>query len=42
LEETLAEAERSAVVTHNHPEGVNVAQAVAAAVFLARTGVVNR
>ena len=34
----LAEAERSAEVTHNHPEGIRGAQAVAAAVFLARTG----
>jgi ADP-ribosylglycohydrolase len=32
----LAEAERSAIVTHNHPEGVRGAKAVAAAVFLAR------
>ena len=33
-----AEAERSAAVTHNHPEGIRGAQATAAAVFLARTG----
>ena len=38
LEEVLAEAKRSAEVTHNHPEGVKGAQATAAAVFLARTG----
>jgi ADP-ribosylglycohydrolase len=38
LEETLAEAERSAAVTHNHPEGIKGAQAIASAVFLARTG----
>lgn len=38
LSEVLAEAERSAAVTHNHPEGIRGAQAVAAAVFLARTG----
>jgi len=38
LEETLAEAERSAAVTHNHPEGIKGAQATAAAIFLARTG----
>ena len=38
LDEVLAEAERSASVTHNHPEGVKGAQATAAAVFLARTG----
>jgi ADP-ribosylglycohydrolase len=36
LEEVLAEAERSARVTHDHPEGIRGAQAVAAAVFLAR------
>ena len=36
LEDVLAEAARSACVTHNHPEGVRGAQAVAAAVFLAR------
>lgn len=38
LEETLAEAQRSATVTHNHPEGIKGAQATAAAIFLARTG----
>ena len=38
LEETLAEAERSAAVTHDHDEGIKGAQAVAAAVFLARNG----
>ncbi len=38
LEETLAEARRSAAVTHNHPEGIKGAQATAAAIFLARTG----
>jgi ADP-ribosylglycohydrolase len=38
LEETLAEAARSAAVTHDHPEGIKGAQAVAAAVFLARHG----
>ncbi len=36
MEATLAEAKRSAVVTHNHPLGVKGAQATAAAVFLAR------
>jgi ADP-ribosylglycohydrolase len=39
LEETLAEARRSAEPTHNHPDGIAGAQAVAAAIFLARTGV---
>lgn len=38
LEETLKEAKRSAMVTHNHPEGVKGAQAVACAIFLARSG----
>ena len=38
LEEVLHEAERSAAVTHNHPEGIKGAQAVASAVFLARKG----
>ncbi|MDT8307268.1 MAG: ADP-ribosylglycohydrolase family protein [Anaerolineae bacterium] len=34
----LAQAEASAAVTHNHPEGIKGAQATALAVFLARTG----
>ena len=38
LEDVLQHAERTALVTHNHPEGVKGAQATAAAVFLARTG----
>jgi ADP-ribosylglycohydrolase len=38
LEEVLSEAEKSAAVSHNHPEGIKGAQATAAAVFLARTG----
>jgi ADP-ribosylglycohydrolase len=36
--EVLEEAARSARVTHDHPEGVKGAQAVALAVYLARTG----
>lgn len=32
------EAEKSAVITHNHPEGIKGAQAVALGVFLGRTG----
>jgi ADP-ribosylglycohydrolase len=36
LEEVLAEAKRSAEVTHNHPEGIKGAQAVAGAIYLAR------
>lgn len=38
LKKTLAEAERSAIVTHDHPEGVKGALATAAAMFLAREG----
>ena len=38
VDEVLAEAERSAAVTHSHPEGIKGAQAVALAIFLARTG----
>ena len=38
LQEALDLAEASAAVTHNHPEGIKGAQAVAAAIFLARTG----
>jgi ADP-ribosylglycohydrolase len=37
-DEVLDEAERSAAVTHDHPEGVKGAQAVALAIFLARNG----
>jgi ADP-ribosylglycohydrolase len=38
LEIVLAEAEKSAMITHNHPEGIKGAQAVAAAIFLAKIG----
>lgn len=38
LDEALSFAEASAIVTHNHPEGIKGAQAVAAAVFLAKSG----
>lgn len=38
LEDTLHAAKLTAEVTHNHPEGIKGAQAVAAAIFLARTG----
>lgn len=34
----LSEAEKSASVTHNHPEGIKGAQAVALAIYLARQG----
>ena len=37
LDEVLKQAKESAQVTHNHPEGVKGAQAVAVAVFMART-----
>lgn len=38
LSTTLHAARLTAEVTHNHPEGIKGAQAIAAAVFLARTG----
>ena len=38
LEDVLAEAERSAAITHDHPEGIRGAQATTAAIFWARTG----
>ena len=38
LEETLHAAELTARVTHNLPEGIKGAQAVAAAIYMARTG----
>lgn len=38
LEETLDLAKRSAEVSHNSQEGIEGAQAIAAAIFLARTG----
>ena len=37
-DEVLKEAKKSAQVTHNHPEGIKGAQAVALAIFLARSG----
>jgi ADP-ribosylglycohydrolase len=37
-DDALAEAARSAGVTHSHPEGIKGAQAVALATFFARTG----
>ena len=37
-EEVLEQAKLSAEITHNHPEGIKGAQAVALAVFLARKG----
>jgi ADP-ribosylglycohydrolase len=38
IDNVLHEAEASAAVTHNHPEGIKGAQAVALAIFRARTG----
>jgi ADP-ribosylglycohydrolase len=38
IDAVLREAERSAAVTHNHPEGIKGAQAVALSIFLARRG----
>jgi ADP-ribosylglycohydrolase len=38
LDEVLDEAKKCAEVTHNHPEGIKGAQAVAAVIFLARQG----
>ncbi len=38
LESVESLAERSAKVTHNHPEGIKGAKATAAAIFLARAG----
>jgi ADP-ribosylglycohydrolase len=38
LEEVLWQAEACAAVTHNHPEAIKGAQAVALAIFQARTG----
>ena len=39
IEEVLFHAEKSAAVTHNHPEGIKGAQATALAIFLARQGI---
>jgi len=38
LESVIAEAKRSAEVTHNHPEGIKGAQATAVAIYMARKG----
>ena len=38
MEQTLLQAKASCLPTHNHPEAITAAQAVAAAVFLARQG----
>ncbi|MDO5582362.1 MAG: ADP-ribosylglycohydrolase family protein [Planctomycetia bacterium] len=38
MEDTLLEAKKTAFWTHHHPDGIDGAQSVAAAIFLARTG----
>lgn len=38
LDDVLAKADHYTSVTHDHPEGIKGAQAVAASIFLARTG----
>jgi ADP-ribosylglycohydrolase len=38
IEEVMAEAQKSAEVTHNHPEGIKGAQSTAAAIYMARIG----
>jgi len=38
IDDVLIEAEKSAAVTHNHPEGIKGAQATALAIYLARMG----
>ncbi len=39
LDQVLEEAKKSAEISHNHPEGIKGAQAIAAAVYFARTGI---
>ena len=39
VETVIREAEKSAAVTHNHPEGIKGAQATALAIYLARQGI---
>ena len=38
LNEVMEQAKLSAEVTHNHPEGIKGAQAIAASIYMARTG----
>jgi type I restriction enzyme M protein len=38
LEDAVDMAEKTAIVSHNHPEGIKGAKAIAAAIFLARDG----
>lgn len=37
LDDVMQQGERTAAVTHNHPEGIRGAQATAVAIYLART-----
>ena len=39
MEECLDLAEKTALPTHNHPEGIKGAKAIAAAIFMAKTGI---
>jgi ADP-ribosylglycohydrolase len=39
LDEVLSESKKTAEVTHNHPEGIKGAQAIASAIFLARMNI---
>lgn len=38
IEAVMTEAQKSAEVTHNHPEGIKGAQSTAVAIYMARTG----
>jgi len=38
LKDVMSEAQKSAEVTHNHPEGIKGAQATAVAIYMARSG----
>ncbi|PLY06953.1 MAG: hypothetical protein C0624_03970 [Desulfuromonas sp.] len=42
LETVVAAAEKSAAVTHNHPEGLRGARCIAGAIFLARSGATKK
>ena len=42
IEDVLTEAKKTAKVTHNHPEGIKGAQAIALAIYLARTGITKK
>jgi len=38
IAEVIQQAEATAIVTHNHPEGIKGAKVIAGAIFLARKG----